>query len=101
MAQALLFLVVGLALGAAAASVWFLIGRQRLVADQARLNAELDAARRLAEDQRQVVAETQTRLRESFAALSQDALRENRTDFAQRAEPLLPPVRETLSKVQV
>ena len=101
MTQDLLFLIVGLALGAAAASIWFLVGRQRLIADQARLNAEVDAARRLAEDQRQVVAETQARLRESFAALSQDALRENRTDFVQRAEALLQPMRETLSKVQV
>ncbi|HUR19705.1 MAG TPA: DNA recombination protein RmuC [Vicinamibacterales bacterium] len=101
MTQAFLFLLVGLALGAAAASIWFLLGRQRLIADQARLTAELDAARRLAEDQRQVVADTQTRLRESFAALSQDALRENRTDFVQRAEALLQPMRETLSKVQV
>lgn len=101
MTQDLLFLIVGLALGAAAASIWFLVGRQRLIADQARLNAEVDAARRLAEDQRQVVAETQARLRESFAALSQDALRENRTDFVQRAEALLQPMRETLNKVQV
>src|SRR5688500_4802483 len=101
MTQDFLFLIVGLALGAASASIWFLVGRQRLIADQARLNAELDAARRLAEDQRQIVAETQTRLRESFAALSQDALRENRTDFAQRAEALLQPMRETLNKVQV
>jgi DNA recombination protein RmuC len=101
MTQDLLFLIVGLALGAAAASIWSLVGRQRLIADQARLNAELDAARRLAEDQRQVVAETQARLRESFAALSQDALRENRTDFVQRAEALLQPMRETLNKVQV
>src|SRR6187431_1825839 len=101
MTQDLLFLIVGLALGAAGASIWFLVGRQRLIADQARLSAELDSARRLAEDQRQVVAETQARLRESFAALSQDALRENRTDFAQRAEALLQPMRETLSKVQV
>ena len=101
MTQDLLFLIVGLALGAAAASIWFLVGRQRLIADQARLDAELDATRRLAEDQRQVVAETQARLRESFAALSQDALRENRTDFVQRAEALLQPMRETLNKVQV
>jgi DNA recombination protein RmuC len=101
MTQDLLFLIVGLALGAAGASIWFLVGRQRVIADQARLSAELDAARRMAEDQRQVVAETQTRLRESFAALSQDALRENRTDFVQRAEALLQPMRETLNKVQV
>jgi len=101
MSQSFLFLLLGFALGAAGASIWFLLGRQKFVADQARLEAELDATRRLAEDQRQAAAETQTRLRESFAALSQDALRENRTEFAQRAEALLQPVRETLDKVQV
>src|SRR5687767_13788746 len=101
MTQDLLFLLIGLALGAAGTSVWFLIARQRGIADQARLGAELDAARRMAEDQRQVVAETQARLRESFAALSQDALRDNRADFVQRAEALLQPVRDTLDKVQL
>jgi len=101
MTQDLLFLIVGLALGAAGASIWFLISRQRLVADQARLTAELEASRRLAEEQRLAAAETQQRLRDSFAALSQDALRENRTDFVQRAEALLQPMRETLSKVQL
>ena len=100
MTQNLLFLVVGAALGAAAAAIWFLIGRQRLSADMARLAAELDASRRSAEEQRQAAAETQSRLRESFAALSQDALRENRTEFVQRAEALLQPMRETLGRVQ-
>ena len=100
MTQNLLFLVVGAALGAAAAAIWFLIGRQRLSADMARLAAELDASRRSADEQRQAAAETQSRLRESFAALSQDALRENRTEFVQRAEALLQPMRETLGRVQ-
>ncbi|MEO6222130.1 MAG: DNA recombination protein RmuC [Vicinamibacterales bacterium] len=101
MTQDLLFLIVGAALGGAAASIWFLVSRQRLISDSARLAAELDASRRTAEEQRQVAAETQARLRESFAALSQDALRDNRTDFVQRAEALLRPVRDTLDKVQV
>lgn len=96
-----MFLIVGMALGAAAASIWFLLGRQQLVADQARLTAELEATRRSADEQRATLADTQTRLRESFAALSQDALRENRTEFVQRAEALLKPMRETLDKVQV
>ena len=100
MTQNLLFLVVGAALGAAATAIWFLIGRQRLLADLARLAAELDTSRRSADEQRQAAAETQSRLRESFAALSQDALRENRTEFVQRAEALLQPMRETLGRVQ-
>jgi len=101
MTQPFLFLILGLALGAAGASIWFLVGRQRLIAEEARLTAELDASRRMAEEQRQEAADTQARLRDAFAALSQDALRENRTDFAQRAEAMLQPVRETLNKMQV
>ncbi len=95
-----LFLVFGVALGAAAAGVWFLSQRQRMVADLARVSAELAAERRTAAEQRQSLEESHTRLRESFAALSQDALRENRSDFVQRAEALLKPMRETLDKVQ-
>jgi len=100
MIQNLLFLAVGAALGAAAASIWFLIARQRLAADLARLAAELDTSRRAADEQKQAVEQAQARLRESFAALSQDALRENRTEFVQRAEAMLQPLRETLDKVR-
>lgn len=100
MTQDLLFLVVGLALGSAGASIWFLVGRQRLIAEQARLIAELDASHRMADEQRKATEDAQVRLRESFAALSQDALRENRSDFVQRAEALLQPMRETLNRVQ-
>lgn len=83
--ESFLFLIVGVALGAAGAAAWFLSRRQSLVADLARAKAELEAS---------------TRLRESFAALSQEALRDNRTDFVERAEALLKPMRETLDKVQ-
>jgi DNA recombination protein RmuC len=101
MIENLLFLLVGVALGGAAVAVWFLVERQRLIADQARLLAELEASRRSADEQRLLVAETQARLRESFAALSQDALRDNRTEFVQRAEAMLKPMRDMLDKVQV
>ncbi|NQW03386.1 MAG: DNA recombination protein RmuC [Acidobacteria bacterium] len=101
MSDTLLFLILGAALGAAGASIWFLIGRQRLTADQARLTAELDASRRAADEQRAALAETQARLRDSFAALSQEALRDNRTEFVQKAEALLQPMRDTLGKVQL
>lgn len=104
MTQPVFFLILGVALGAAAASVWFLINRQRLVSDLARINAELELSRRTAaeqEAQRTAVSDAQARLRDSFAALSQDALRENRADFVQRTESLLQPLRETLDKVQL
>lgn len=98
--ESVLFLVFGVALGATAAGVWFLSRRQRMVADLARVTAELAAERRAAIDLQRTLDESQARLRESFAALSQDALRENRQDFVQRAEALLKPMRDTLDKVQ-
>ncbi len=100
MPDSLLYLALGAALGAAATAAWFLSRRQALVADLARTTAELDAARRAAIDQRQAFDDAQARLRDSFAALSQDALRDNRTDFVQRAEALLKPMRDTLDRVQ-
>jgi DNA recombination protein RmuC len=96
----ILYLVLGVALGAAAAAVWFLMQRQQLIADLARVTAELEATRRAAAEQRQALEESHTRLKDSFASLSQDALRDNRSDFVQRAEALLKPMRETLDKVQ-
>jgi DNA recombination protein RmuC len=96
----MLFLVLGGALGAAAASVWFLTHRQQMIADLARVTAELEATRRAAAEQRQALEESHARLKDSFASLSQDALRDNRSDFVQRAEALLKPMRETLDKVQ-
>lgn len=96
----MIFLLLGTALGATAASVWFLTRRQRLIADLARVTAELEATRRAATEQRQTLEASHDRLREAFAALSQDALRDNRSDFVQRAEALLKPMRDTLDKVQ-
>jgi DNA recombination protein RmuC len=93
-------LVIGLLLGAAAVVIVALLARQRLVADMARLGAERDAALRAVDDQRALLGQTQTEVRETFAALSRDALRDNRTDFLQTADALLSPVRETLGRVQ-
>ena len=59
----IVFLVLGGALGAAAASVWFLMQRQPLIADLARVTAELDATRRAAAEQRQALEESHARLR--------------------------------------
>jgi DNA recombination protein RmuC len=84
-----MLLTLGLLAGAAVTAVAFLIARQALVADRARLAAELAAA-----------VSAQAQLKDSFAALSQEALRDNRQDFLQNAEQLLSPVRETLGRVQ-
>ena len=64
------------------------------------MSAELAASRRTADEQKTVLVQSQTQLREAFASLSQDALRENRTDFLHNADAMLQPVRETLDRVQ-
>lgn len=71
-----------------------------LAADAARITAELEATRRLAEEQKTMLAQAQAQLRETFAALSRDALKENRADFMQNADAVLQPVREALTRVQ-
>src|SRR4249920_3132089 len=84
-----MLLTLGLLAGAAVTAVAFLLARQALVADRARLAAELAAA-----------IGAQAQLKDSFASLSQEALRDNRQDFLLNAEQLLNPVRETLGRVQ-
>jgi DNA recombination protein RmuC len=95
-----LLLLAGLALGASVTTVVWLVGRQQLVADRARLQAELDATQRAADEQKAALAQAQAQLRDTFAALSKDALKENRQDFLVNAGAMLQPVRETLDKVR-
>jgi DNA recombination protein RmuC len=90
----------GLVLGAALAALVLVVRQSRLAADTARLRAELGAAVRAADEQRVQLTQTQTQLRETFSALSKDALKENRQDFLLNADALLSPVRETLHRVQ-
>lgn len=100
MSAVLLVGVLGLVLGCALAAVVFLSRQTRLAAEAARLGAELDATRRLADEQKATLTAAQAQVREAFASLSKDALRENRTDFLQNADALMRPVRETLDRVQ-
>jgi DNA recombination protein RmuC len=92
--------IVGLLAGGAGMALLNASRITRLSADCARLEAELAAANRTADDQRAALGITQAQLREAFASLSQDALRENRQDFLQYADALLAPVRDTLHRVQ-
>jgi DNA recombination protein RmuC len=92
--------LVGVALGAALVAAIMIARQGRLTAHIARLSTELDSARRALEEQRAMLAQAQAQLRDSFSALSRDALKENRADFLQNAEGLLQPVREALGKVQ-
>jgi DNA recombination protein RmuC len=93
--------LIGFLLGAAVAAAILMARQSRLAADAARLGAELAAALRVADEQRTELGQTQAQLREAFASLSRDALKENRQDFLHNADSLLAPVRDALAKVQV
>ncbi len=84
----------------AAAVIVSLLRQQQAAGEAARLRAELDLARGAAEEQKAALAEAQVQLRDTFAAMSREALKENRQDFLQNAGTLLQPVRETLDRVQ-
>jgi len=92
--------LVAFALGLAVTAVVALFSRQRLVADRARLEAELADARRRLEDERAAHSASQANMKDAFSALSQDALRENRKDFMLNATTLLEPVKDALGRVQ-
>jgi len=92
--------VIGLLLGVALTALLLTSRTTRAATDRARLEAELEAAQRTADEQKKANALSQIQLREAFAALSNDALRENRQDFLRNADQLLAPVRDTLTRVQ-
>jgi DNA recombination protein RmuC len=100
MADALLYGLIGAVVGGAAVAVAMMARQVRLASRRAALEAELDAARRSIDEQRALLTQSQTQLREAFAALSQDALRQNRQDFLQNADALFQPVRDALGRVQ-
>jgi len=96
-ATSLILLVVGLALGAA---IGFLHAKSRSSATIASLSATLDetrssatqqleALRAYAAEQLQLANLTQEKMRETFAALSSDALHKNSTAFIERADELI------------
>jgi DNA recombination protein RmuC len=99
MPEAVIF-VVGALLGAGAVAIVLLTRQTRLTAERAALEAGLAAARQSAEEQRALLTQSQAQLRDAFASLSQDALRQNRQDFLHNAGALFQPVRESLDKVQ-
>jgi len=96
-ATSLILLVLGLALGAA---IGFLLAKSRSSATIAALSATLDetrssatqqleAVRAYAAEQLQLANLTQEKMRETFAALSSDALHKNSTAFIERADELI------------
>jgi DNA recombination protein RmuC len=93
-------LLLGAILGASAVGLAWLWSRQSLVARLARLEAERDAAIRAIADQRELLGRSHAEVRDTFAALSREALEDTRAEFLQNADALLGPVRATLDKVQ-
>jgi DNA recombination protein RmuC len=85
----LIGVLIGVVLGGAVAAAVAMRWVVRASSHQAALEASLEAARASHAD-----------LRDTFAALSHEALRQNRTDFLQNAGDVLQPIRETLGKVQ-
>ncbi len=101
MSANLLFLALGLLAGALVVFVLWTRDRQQLVTDAARLQSERDGALRSAEEQKTAARDSQSQLREAFASLAGEALRDNRQDFLLNADALLKPMRETLDRVQI
>lgn len=93
-------LLVGVLMGAIGVLLLWLWARQAMVSRIARLEAERDGALRAVDEQRALLNRSHEEVRETFAALSRDALKDNRTDFLHTADALLAPVRETLGRVQ-
>jgi len=100
MPDSVIFGVIGALLGGAAVAIAMLSRQSRLAADRAAFEARLHAAEQSADEQKALLTQSQEQLREAFAALSHDALRQNRQDFLQHAGALFQPVRDTLNKVQ-
>jgi len=94
-------LLVGAALGGAMVALLWMRDRQSLVRATARLEAERDGGLRAVADQRALLTETQSQVRDAFAALSREALKENQSDFFQTADTLFVPVLETIERVRV
>lgn len=88
--------VIGLIVGGALVAARMSARSTGLATDRARLEAELRAS----EEQKVLLVQSQSQLRDTFTALSHDALVENRQDFLRNADALLAPVRESLGKVQ-
>src|SRR4051812_5284589 len=96
----LMTLMLGVVVGAAVTAAILVARQARLAAESAGLRAELGAAVKSTEEQRGLLAQAQTQLRDTFASLSKDALKENRQEFLHNADALLSPVRDTLNRVQ-
>lgn len=85
-ALSLILLLLGLAIGA---TIGFLLAQSRSSARVAALSAKLEATKQAAAQQIESARITQEQLRETFAALSSDALHKNSRTFVELAEQTL------------
>ena len=85
-ALSIILLLLGLAIGAA---LGYLLAHSRSSARIAALSAKLEATKQAAAQQIESARLTQEQLRETFAALSSDALRNNSRTFVELAEQTL------------
>lgn len=81
--------VVGATIGLLAGLAWWFHGRARHAAETARLVAELDAERRTAAEKLTALDRAGGTLRDAFAALSAEALRQNNQSFLELARASL------------
>lgn len=95
-----LSLLLGAIIGGALVLIAWLWTRQSVAARVARLESERDNALRTAAEQRDLMNSSRADARDTFAALSREALKDNRADFLHTADALLSPVRDTLGRVQ-
>lgn len=100
MSQSLIFGVLGLIAGGAIVAAVMMARLARVASERAALAAQLESERRSSQEHRELLTQSHTQLREAFAALSQDALRDNRQDFLRNADAMLGPVKHTLERVQ-
>jgi DNA recombination protein RmuC len=91
----LVFLVVGVALGGAAA---WLVLRARSGATVAQLTARVEREREAAAEQVELVRRTQSELEQRLQAMTDAALARSNTSFLQLAQTQLAPITETLRR---
>lgn len=93
--------LLGLALGAALGSLWSTsrarIAYETLLQQKAALGAALEADRRAAQEKAALLRDAETKLRDAFAALSSEALKQNNESFLQLARTSLGEFQKTAS----
>src|SRR5262245_59105247 len=94
--MAVIFLLVGVAIGAVAA---WLVLRARAVAESASLRTALEHEQLASAERLELVRRQEQQIEEQFRALSAEALKTNTASFLDLAQTQLAPIKETLNRV--